>query len=205
MKKRRRKKIKKSLWYCLLIILAIACGSFYIVSHHNSVEDYQVDGLSIQHQFLTPNPYSRSQKSLSRVNGIVIHYTANPRSSAQNNRDYFENLKRTHTTSVSSHFVIGLQGEVIQCIPLNEIAYASNDRNKDTISIECCHEDESGQFNTATYQSLQKLVRALMDTYHLDTGDIMRHYDITQKCCPKYFVEHNDAWQQFLASLKKDS
>ena len=29
---------------------------------------------------------------------------------------------------------------------------ASNDRNGDTISIECCHPDDTGAFNTVTYQ-----------------------------------------------------
>lgn len=193
---------KKPMIYMLVILLIIGIGTIYLSSrHHNDIEEYQVDGLSIQHQFLTVNPNSRSGKTLPRVNGIVIHYTANPGSTAQNNRDYFENLKITRTTSVSSHFIIGLEGEIIQCIPLNEVAYASNNRNKDTISIECCHPDESGQFNDATYQSLQKLVHALMDSYHLQSQDVIRHYDITGKICPKYFVDHEDQWQEFLNSL----
>ncbi|MEE0778353.1 MAG: peptidoglycan recognition family protein [Massilimicrobiota sp.] len=199
----KKKRINKKPMICMLVILLIiGIGTIYLSSrHHNDIEEYQVDGLSIQHQFLTVNPNSRSGKTLPRVNGIVIHYTANPGSTAQNNRDYFENLKITRTTSVSSHFIIGLEGEIIQCIPLNEVAYASNNRNKDTISIECCHPDESGQFNDATYQSLQKLVRALMDSYHLQNQDVIRHYDITGKICPKYFVDHEDQWQEFLNSL----
>ena len=32
----------------------------------------------IQEELLTPNQYSRSQKKLTKVNGIVIHYVANP-------------------------------------------------------------------------------------------------------------------------------
>lgn len=200
MRKRRQLK-KKPFIFMLIILLAVGIGSFYVSTSYNDIEEYQVDNLSIQHQFLTVNPYSRSGKTLPRVNGIVIHYTANPGSTAQNNRDYFENLKITRTTSVSSHFIIGLEGEIIQCIPLNEVAYASNNRNKDTISIECCHPDESGQFNDATYQSLQKLVRALMDTYHLQSQDVIRHYDITGKICPKYFVDHENQWQEFLNSL----
>ena len=103
--------------------------------------------------------------------------------------------------SVSSHFIIGLDGEIIQCIPLNEMAYASNNRNRDTISIECCHPDESGKFNKETYDSLVKLVRALMKTYHLQSQDVIRHYDVTGKICPKYFVEHEDQWKEFLNTL----
>ena len=199
----KEKKInKKPVLIMVVILMLISLGSFYIAStHQNDVEAYQVEGLPIQHQFLTINPYSRSGKSLHRVNGIVIHYTANPGSTAKNNRNYFENLRYTKTTSVSSHFIIGLDGEIIQCIPLNEIAYASNNRNRDTISIECCHPDESGKFNEETYNSLVKLVRALMKTYHLQSQDVIRHYDVTGKICPKYFVEHEDQWKEFLNTL----
>lgn len=202
MAKKKKRKIKKWVFFGLIIIIALGiCGGYYITTRHNDIEEYNVDGLSIQHQFLTVNPYSRSGKNLPRINGVVVHYTANPGSTAQNNRDYFENLKDKHTTSVSSHFIIGLNGEIIQCIPLNEVAYASNNRNKDTISIECCHPNKSGKFNDKTYQSLQKLVQALMSTYHLDKNDIIRHYDVTGKSCPKYFVDYPKEWQKFLNSL----
>lgn len=42
---------------------------------------------------LTPNPYSRPQKPLEEVRGIVVHYVANPCSTARENRSYFEQLK----------------------------------------------------------------------------------------------------------------
>ena len=46
-------------------------------------------------QLLTPNEYSRPQLPITQVNYIAIHYTANPGASAQDNRDYFENLSWT--------------------------------------------------------------------------------------------------------------
>ena len=155
---------------------------------------------------LTPNEYSRPQIPLEKVNGIVVHYVANPCSTALENRNYFEGLKDqtgSKTTSVSSHFVIGLEGEVVQCVPLNEVAYASNNRNGDTISIECCHPDDSGEFTSATYESLVRLTRWLMEEYGLDTSQVIRHYDVTGKLCPKAFVERPEAWEQFQADLKK--
>lgn len=200
----KKNKIKKGriLMVCILIIGFIVGGYwYYIQSYQNDIDMYNVDGLSIQHDFLTVNPYSRSGEPLGRIKGIVIHYTGNPGSTAKNNHDYFENLKDKHTAYVSSHFIVGLKGEIIQCIPLNEIAYASNNRNKDTISIETCHPDKTGQFNNQTYSALQQLVKALMNTYHLDKEDVIRHYDVTGKNCPKYFVENEDAWQEFLNTL----
>lgn len=119
------------------------------------------------------------------------------------NRDYFNNLQTTHTTKASSHFVIGLEGEVVQCIPSSEISYASNDRNKDTISIECCHPDESGMFNDETYQSMVQLAGWLCVRFHLSSDDIIRHYDVTGKICPKYFVENEEAWNNFRQDVDK--
>lgn len=155
--------------------------------------------------YLTPNEYSRPGKQLKEVNAIVVHYVGNPGTTAAQNRSYFENLKDTHATSASSHYIIGMEGEIIQCVPLNEISYASNNRNKDTIAIECCHPDETGQFTTATYKSLVKLVAALCRTYDLDpeTG-IIRHYDVTGKYCPLYYVNHEDEWYGFKLDVKAE-
>ena len=132
-----------------------------------------------------------------QVKGIVVHYTANPGTTARQNRDYFAGLAEEKTTKASSHFVIGLEGEIVQCIPCDEIAYASNNRNSDTISIECCHEDASGKFNKKTYESLVELVCWLMGRYDLNAEDVIRHYDVTEKICPKYYVENPEEWEQF--------
>ena len=104
-------------------------------------------------QLLDINEYSRPGIESDGITGIVIHYTANPGSTAQENRDYFEGLKDSHETSASSNFVVGLEGEIIQCVPTWEVAYASNERNKDTISIACCHSDETGKCPEDPYQS----------------------------------------------------
>lgn len=205
MPKNRKKKQKNRNSFKLIqlfIVIILICGGYYhFIYNNNHIEEYNIEGLSIQHNFLSVNPYSRSGKSLKNVNGIVIHYTANPGSSAKNNRNYFESLKYKKETKASSHFIIGLKGEIIQCIPLNEISYASNQRNRDTISIECCHPDYTGRFNQATYQSLQTLVKSLMETYDLNKNDIIRHYDVTGKECPKYFVTYPKKWEEFKNSL----
>ncbi|MBQ7797013.1 MAG: N-acetylmuramoyl-L-alanine amidase [Lachnospiraceae bacterium] len=154
----------------------------------------------VEVNLLTPNPYSRPEIPIEEVNNIVVHYVANPCSTARENRNYFESLKDqsgTDATSVSSHFVIGLEGEVVQCIPLSEVAYASNDRNSDTISIECCHPDTTGKFYDSTYQTLVNLSAYLCREFDLEAEDVIRHYDVTGKACPKYFVDYEDEWKKF--------
>ena len=34
-----------------------------------------------------------------------------------------------------------------------------------------------------------------------DTEDVIRHYDVTGKDCPKYYVEHPEAWDAFRADV----
>lgn len=150
-------------------------------------------------QLINIHSTARTGIKLTDIKNIVIHYVGNPGTTAQNNRDYFNKPD----TSVSSHFVVGLEGEVIQCVPLNEKSAASNERNKDTISIEVCHPDKSGKFNNETYSSLIKLTAYLCNEFSLDETEVIRHYDITEKICPKYYVENEEAWVQMKNDIKE--
>lgn len=162
------------------------------------------NGEEIEIRYLTPNPYSRPQAPLKKIRSVVIHYTANPGSTAANNRSYFEGLKKKKTTYASSHYIIGLDGEIIQCIPLTEISYASNFRNDDTVSIECCHPDATGEFTEETYSSMVALTAALCVEFGLNKEEIIRHYDVTGKKCPLYFVENEDAWDTFQLAVMEE-
>ena len=203
-KKRRRKLKIPPYIICGFILIAL---SFFIALMHGIIKkNLPVKKVSlsipIEKEFITPNEYSRPQEELKKVTGIVIHYVGNPGTSAMANRNYFESLKDSKATSASSHYIIGLEGEVVQCIPLNEIAYASNDRNKDTIAIEVCHPDDTGKYTKESYQSLIKLVAWLCGKYNIKTNQIIRHYDVTGKLCPKYYVEHEDEWKQLRLDVK---
>ncbi|MBO5460286.1 MAG: N-acetylmuramoyl-L-alanine amidase [Ruminococcus sp.] len=183
----------------ILVLLLIFLGIYMHFRKGKIKSSVDVDASrpEISVQLLDVNEYSRPGIESDPITGIVIHYTANPGSTAQNNRDYFNSLQDGHDTFVSSHFVVGLEGEIVQCVPTWEIAYASNERNHDTISIECCHWDETGEFTEETYASMVQLTAFLCDKYGLNEEAVIRHYDVTGKNCPKYFVENEEAWEQF--------
>lgn len=210
--RKREEAVRHTILYSLLGVVGLIVAAALIVwirlvffSAPVRPADVELDpALSVTEIFLTPNKYSRPQTSLEEVRGIVVHYTANPCSTARENRNYFEGLKNqtgAGATSASSHFVIGLEGEIVQCIPLDEIAYASNNRNADTISIECCHPDETGKFYDSTYNSLVKLCADLCKKFNLKPDAVIRHYDVTEKICPKYFVDYPKEWERFHEEL----
>lgn len=218
-RKSKRKKVRKSktqpklqtymkVVAILLILVTIVLGIRSCISHNTKYTEKKGAAIDasepdIDVQLLDVNEYSRPGTASNKITGIVIHYTANPGATAQNNRDYFQGLKDSHITQASSHFIVGLDGEIIQCIPTWEIAYASNNRNIDTVSIECCHPDDTGEFSTATYNSAVQLTAWLCMKFGLDQDDVIRHYDVTGKNCPKFYVEHEDEWDFFKENVKK--
>ena len=162
-----------------------------------AVSEYVVQDL------LPVNEWSRPGTALEKIDAVVIHYVGNPGTTAQANRNYFASLSSGEEgTYASSHFIVGLEGEVLQCIPLTEISYASNTRNSDTVAIEVCHPDETGKFSAVTYDRVVELTAWLCREFRLKPEkDVIRHYDVSGKVCPKYFVEDPEAWEQFLEDV----
>lgn len=190
-KKNNNKKIKLFLIFVLLLFMFYTFCVKQPILEENDMPTWVTSDLIYES--------SPKDKNMNRVKDIVIHYTANPGSTAKQNRDYFAQP----TTKVNSHFVVGINGEIIQCVPLYMQSAASNWRNNDTISIEMCHKDSTGDFTIAAYNSTVKLTAWLCDKYNISRDHVIRHGDITGKNCPKYFMEHEDKWQEFKAWVKK--
>ena len=201
----RRRRILPYLFGVLALVLALSFGVRalrYALAHRNlpgsnvSAPDF------VTVDYLPANEYSRPGTPLEEISGVVIHYVGNPGTSAAANRSFFANLALTHETYASAHFVVGLEGEVLQCVPLSEVAYCSSQANDHTVSIEVCHADEAGEFSAETMASLLRLTAWLCEEFDLAPADVIRHYDVTGKICPKYYVDHPEAWEDFRSALR---
>lgn len=205
--KRKRKLRKGRIVMAVIIVAAIVIMSCLVVKRINqNSEAKKVKNLAeikipdwIDSQIIDVDGASRNGYKLKGVKDIVVHYVGNPGTTAQQNHDFYAG----NQSNVSSHFVVGLDGEIIQCIPINEWSAASNWRNNDTISIEVCHSDETGKFKKKTYSSLVKLVAWLENVCDIEESHVIRHYDITKKECPRYFVQHEDKWKTFKKNVEK--
>ena len=201
-RKRRRRLNPRFALLCLALVLGAAAVGLWWASRGLPGEDIAVPDY-VEREYIPVNEWSRPGTPLEDINAVVIHYVGNPGTTARANRNYFASLSSGEEgTYASSHFVVGLEGEVVQCVPLTEIAYASNGRNGDTVSIEVCHPDETGEFSPVTYDRAVELTAWLCREFKLDPEtDVIRHYDVTGKECPRYYVENPDAWEQFKADV----
>jgi len=140
--------------------------------------------------------------------GVVVHYVGNPGSSAMANRNYFEN--GSDGRGVSSHYIVGLQGEIIRCIPETEVAmhagaaysnaYLEQAKTNNSIyyGIETCHPAADGKFSGITAQSLMELCADMCVRHGFDPHKhLFTHYEVTGKQCPLYYVNHPEAWAEF--------
>lgn len=176
------------------VIVCVVLGIVWLA--HKNPTDIDVPDW-IDQQIVEINGTGRRGTAIGDVKNIAVHYVGNPGTTAMQNRNYFNQP----TTTVSSHFIVGLDGEIVQCVPLDEISSATNHRNRDTVSIEVCHPDETGKFNEKTYWSLVRLCDWLCEEYDLKATDLIRHYDVTGKLCPLYYVNHPEAWDQLVQDV----
>lgn len=169
--------------------------------------------MNIVQNLLTPNKWSRPQTKIGKVKGIVIHWVANPGSSAVANRNFFENRKLGKTNFGSAHFIVGLKGEIIQCLPYDEMAYhvgstepytkdalsrLSTYPNNCTIGIEMCHPDASGKPTLETLHATIELAAFLLKKYGLTYKDLWTHKEVVGwKICHKYYVDNPAEWANF--------
>ncbi|OUQ60530.1 hypothetical protein B5E58_01270 [Tyzzerella sp. An114] len=159
--------------------------------------------MNINKMLLSKNKYSRPGIYMDKIKGIVIHYVGNPNTSAEANRNYFENLKYgTNNIYASSHYIIGIDGEIIMCVPEGEVAYHASKANYEYIGIECCHKYSDGKFSHKTINSLVMLCKDIISRY--GNMDIIRHYDVTGKNCPLYYVKNTDEWKNILKLIEED-
>ena len=157
--------------------------------------------VKIKEMLITPNKYSRPQTKIGTIKRIVVHWVGNAGSTAENNAKYFDGLKDGRGTYASSHYIIGNDGVVIRCVPENEVAYHASSANNYSIGIEVCHPDNTGKYTDAAYKVLIELLVDLCRRYKLEpTQAIIRHYDVTGKDCPRYYVKNTEAWKK----LKQD-
>jgi N-acetylmuramoyl-L-alanine amidase len=177
--------------------------------------------MEIQQHILTVNPFSRPGKALAGVKGLVVHYVGNAGSTAMANRNYWEGLRRQPLDDpkaifASAHYIVGLGGEVIQTLPEGEMGWHVGAKqykpdaisrlgrypNNCTIGMELCHPKADGWFNPQTYDAAAALAAEICKRHSLNPRrDMWRHFDVTGKLCPKFFVDNAEAFERFKADV----
>lgn len=155
------------------------------------------------------NNYTVANRGVNDITYIVIHYTANPSSTAKANAQYYQS---GNTKGVSAHYFVDEKG-IWRGVREKDIAghcgkwvnseYLTDCRNGNSIGIELCCKSMSGMkasqltgleddlyIEPKTIEYAVELVKDIMSRYNIKVDHVIRHYDVHsgRKMCPRPFV-----------------
>lgn len=159
------------------------------------------------------NSYGSTKRNLANIKYIVIHNTGNKGDTAINNGNYFA---KTNTRSAGAHYFIDQAGSIVQSVKLEYPAWAVGGSkysscsttgggkyygqctNANSVSIELCdivNKEASAQMIASIQQVIGVIKQACPNA-----KTIIRHFDVTGKTCPVYYV-NNTRWNNLLNKI----
>lgn len=148
------------------------------------------------------------------VEYIVIHYTANDGDTDANNGNYFKN----NVVGASAHWFVDEDSYTLS-VPEDCIAWHCGAskykhpycRNGNSIGIEICDNERNGVIypNAKTIENTLNLTKQLMAKYGIPAKNVIRHYDVTGKECPSYWVDdakwRSEFWYKLIDTASNSS
>lgn len=151
--------------------------------------------LTIKTNLASRSNYGKA-RDLKDIEYIVLHYTGNDGDTDENNGKYFAR----EVVYTSAHYFVD-DDSVTQSVPDNHIAFHCGGytykhpkcRNENSLGVEICDDVRNGKIypSAKTIENALEHVQSLMDKYNVPKSRVIRHYDVTGKSCPAYWV--NDA------------
>lgn len=161
--------------------------------------------------------YNVSPRS-DKIKYIVIHYTGDDGATAENEVKYFNTADR----QASADFFVGHDGDIWQYNPepVNQYSWHCGGsiesshhplhgicKNSNSLGVELCTRKVGGDwtFTDKTVVAAQTLVKYLMSLYGVPADNVVRHYDVTGKSCPRVpgwgAVGGSAEWDKFKAAI----
>ena len=153
-----------------------------------------------------------SKRNTNVIKFLVYHYTGNDGDTDEANANYFHN----NVVKTSAHRFVDDDSVTIS-VPDNYVAwhcgggiqgngghkYHKICTNTNSIGIEMCDTIKNGKYevSTKTRTNAIELGRELIEKYGITKEHVIRHYDVTGKICPAYFVKDEEAWNDFKNEL----
>lgn len=170
--------------------------------------------LQIFEQLAARGNYGGS-RTAKQIRYLVIHYTGNDGDTASGNAAYYRN----NAVKTSAHYFVD-DDAAFHSVPELCSAWAVGGKkwadcpqtgggtlygtvtNTNSISVELCDTRKDGVYGASpeTLANAAELCRELMARYQIPLERVVRHFDVTGKHCPAYFMAPA-AWEQFKGRL----
>lgn len=156
------------------------------------------------------------KRDLSTIKYLVLHYTSNDGDTDENNGKYFAN----NIVKASAHYFVD-DDSVTQSVPDDYVAWSVGGNkynncsttgggkfhgiatNANTLNIEICDDVKNGVVypSAATIENVIAFTKAKQKEYNIPDSNVIRHFDVTGKSCPAYWVDDAKWKAEFLNKL----
>ena len=154
------------------------------------------------------NPANYQRGRAVPISFLVLHYVGATGSAVANARYY-----GSAVVGASAHYFVGHASEgaaVYASVAERDTAWHCGRadgkyrhpyaRNANSIGIDlCCHQRPDGTWyiDRSTVAAAVELARDIVARYGIPEDNVLRHYDVTGKLCPRPWVEDTAAWKAF--------
>lgn len=176
--------------------------------------------MKIIQKLLTKNPYSRPGRvsEMKPIKGIVLHWIASPKGTPIGVYNWFESRKNGKNSYGSAHYCVGIDGDIYQYIPNEEMAYHVGSKtytkealdkygsypNNATLGIEMCHLSWEGEYSEETWEQTKLLTTLLLKEYSLGIDNIDTHKGVVGwKECPQWFHRFPEEFTRFKDEVRE--
>lgn len=185
-----------------------------------------LENLKIE-RILTPYNFEDCNNT-KRIKYIVVHYFGDLATAEEVANYYY-----SYSVDVSAHYCLDGGNVVYQCVEDGDISWHCGDSgigdykdkcsNSNSIGVEvrpnklnadrsAFPDDNDWYFDEAATANLIEFVQYLMDKYNVPIENVIRHYDVTGKLCPRPWVGDdintyygktgNEMWEEFKSELR---
>ena len=107
-----------------------------------------------------------------------------------------------NANNVSANYCVD-EKDIICTIPPGYMSYGVTGHNEHIITIETCFKDPAGRFELDTIANLRRVVKKCIRDFGIPPENVVRHYDLTGKKCPWYYVDNPKEWTRLHRMITK--
>lgn len=162
--------------------------------------------MNITQDFIPAGRHNRPGRKMDKPMYITIHDTGNKNAGA----DALAHAKYLKGDAAASrpaswHFTVD-EKNIVQHLPLNEIAWHAGDGNgpgnTQSIGIEICEHSDGDRAKAESKAAA--LVAGLLKTYKLPIESVVQHNKWSGKNCPQTIRSRPGGWEDFLQKVKNN-
>ena len=146
--------------------------------------------MDIKKYYLTKSLNTRRLEKMNEIKYIIITSSKYNGFSALKNRNIIEKLKYKEDKEFSCHYIIDIDGKILNIIPEKEKAICTRNNNYDDKSISIMLTlNKDGNYDESEILSLSELLNRIKKKYNIKNDNVLTEFEVNSSRRPVIFCD----------------